>query len=188
MDFVGAITKEIFDVNWYWWIVIIGVDGYGRLAKEIAELNGYMLANFLDDNSPLAVGKIDEIEEIEDRYDGAIMAIGNPLIKEKIFRRLKKPVSVIHPTAVVSKTAQIDAGCVTEANAVIDSEVVVKVGSFFCAGAVVNHNSIVNEFCQIDCNSVVAMGAEVPKGHKVESCSVFRKIEMAKEQGNQSFF
>lgn len=168
-------------------LLVIGAGGYGRLVKEIAEPQGYSV-DFLDDNSPLAVGKVEEVEKIEGDYDGSIVAIGNPEIKEKIFKRLKKPVSLIHPTAAMSKSAQIGTGCVIEANAVINSEAVVKDGSFICAGAVVNHNSVVNEFCQIDCNAVIAMGAEVPKGMKVESCSVFKKIEMAREQGNQSFF
>ena len=168
-------------------LLVFGAGGYGRLVREIAEAQGYSV-DFLDDNSPLAVGKIEEIEEIEKDYNGSIVAIGNPEIRERIFRRLKNPVTVIHPSAVISKSAEIGTGCVIEANAVVNSEAVVKDGSFICAGAVVNHNSVVNEFCQIDCNAVVAMGAEVPKGHKVESCSVFKKIEMAREQGNQSFF
>lgn len=162
-------------------LLIVGAGGYGRLVREIAELTGFVTVDFLDDNSPLAVGKIDEIEKIEDKYDGSIVAIGNPDIKEKIFRRLKKPVSVIHPKAVVSKTAGIGKGCVVEANAVVNSEAVVKDGSFICAGAVVNHNSVVGEFSQIDCNSVVAMGAEVTSGLKVNSCTVFnKKPEMEK--------
>lgn len=169
-------------------LLIVGAGGYGRLVKEIAVLNSYEIIDFLDDNSPLAVGKIDQLEEIENKYDGSIVAIGNPEVKEKIYRKLKHPVSLIHPAAVVSKTAIIGSGCVVEALAVVSSEAVVKDGSFVCAGAVVNHNSVVNEFCQIDCNSVVAMGAEVPKGHKVENCSVFKKIEMAREHENDSFF
>lgn len=174
-------------------LLIVGAGGYGRLVREIAELTGFSTVDFLDNNSPLAVGKIDELEKIEGEYDGSIVAIGNPEIKEKIFRRLKKPVSLVRPTAVVSKTAQIGIGCVIEANAVINSEAVIGDGVFVCAGAVVNHNSVVGDFVQVDCNAVVAMGAEVPKGHKVESCSVFRKIEMAKvpeapEYKNDSFF
>lgn len=169
-------------------LLVIGAGGYGRLVKEIAESTGYEIVDFLDDNSTLAVGKIAELEVIEDKYDGSIVAIGNPEIKEKIYRRLKHAVSLVHPSAVVSKTAIIGNGCVIEAQAVVNSEAVVKDGSFVCAGAIVNHNSIVNEFCQIDCNAVVAMGAEVPKGHKVESCTVFKKIEMAKEIGKESFF
>lgn len=168
-------------------LLIVGAGGYGRLVREIAEAQGYIV-DFLDDNSPLAVRKVEDIEKIEDEYDGSIVAIGNPEIKEKIFRRLKHPVSLIHPSAVVSKSAAVGLGCVIEANSVVNSEAVVKDGSFICAGAVVNHNALVGEFCQIDCNAVVAMGAEVPEKMKVESCTVFKKIEMAKEIEKESFF
>lgn len=75
-----------------------------------------------------------------------------------------------------------------EANTVVNSEVIVKDSSFVYARAVVNHNSVVNEFWQIYCNAVVAMEVEVPKGHKLENCSVFKKNEMAREQGNHGFF
>lgn len=169
-------------------LLIVGAGGYGKLVKEIAELSGFSEVEFLDDNSPVAVGKIDELEKLEDRYDGSIVAIGNPEIKEKIYKKLRHPVSLIHPSAVVSATAIIGGGCVIEAQAVVNSEAVVKDGSFICAGAVVNHNSVVEEYCQIDCNAVVAVGANVPKGHKVESCSVYKKIEMAREHENDSFF
>ena len=154
-------------------ILIIGAGGYGRLVQEIAEAIGYKV-DFLDDNSSLAVGKLDELERIEEQYDSSIVAIGNPKIKEKIFRRLKNPVTIIHPTACVSASAVIGIGCVIEANAVVNSEAVVKDGSFICAGAIVNHNATVNEFCQIDCNAVVSMGAEVPRNIKVQSCTVFK--------------
>lgn len=156
-------------------LLIVGAGGYGCLVREIAVLTGFDVVDFLDDNNPEAIGKVDELEMLEDKYDGTVVAIGNSEIREKFFKSLKKPVSLIHPTAVVSKSAQIGAGCVIEANAVVNSEAVVKDGTFICAGAVVNHNATVNEFCQIDCNAVVAMGAEVPVGMKVQSCSLFNK-------------
>lgn len=157
-------------------LLVIGAGGYGQLVKEIAILNGYDIVDFLDDNSPLAVGKVDELEDLEKGYDGSIVAIGNPEIREKIYRRLKHPVNLKHPTAVVNQSAIIGTGCVIEANTVVNSEVTIGDGVFVCAGAVVNHNASVKEFSQIDCNAVVAMGTEVPKGYKVESCSVFSKI------------
>lgn len=154
-------------------LLIIGAGGYGRLVREIAELNGYDSIDFLDDNSELAVAKVDELDFIQKQYDGAIVAIGNPEVREKIYKRIAKPVSVVHPSAFISKSAVVGNGCVIEANAVINSETIVKNGTFICSGAVVNHNSVVNEFCQIDCNAVVAAGANVPAGTKLFSCTVW---------------
>lgn len=131
--------------------------------------------------------KVGDLESLEEAYDGSIVAIGNLKIKEKIYRRLKNPVSLIHASTMVNKTAIIGNGCVIEALPVVNSESIIKDGSFVCAGGIVNHNSVVGEFCQIDCNSVVAMGAEIPRGYIEESCSVFKKIEMAREHENNSF-
>jgi UDP-3-O-[3-hydroxymyristoyl] glucosamine N-acyltransferase len=169
-------------------LLIVGAGGYGRLVKEIAELNGYEKIDFLDDISPLAVGKIDELEQVEPCYDASIVAIGNPVVREEVFRKLQRPVTLIHPTAVVSRSATVGSGSVIEANAVVNSEAVVETGSFICSGAVVNHNAVVHEFCQIDCNAVVGSGAEVVRGMKVGCGCCVGKIEMAKGTGEESFF
>lgn len=155
-------------------LLIIGAGGYGRLVKELAELLGYERINFLDDNSSIAVGKIQELDDLQEDYDGAIVAIGNPTIREEIFSKLTNPVSLTHPDAIISPSAKIAKGCVVEARTVINTGATVKDSSFICAGAVVNHNALVGEFCQIDCNAVVGSGAVVDRGIKVESCTVFK--------------
>lgn len=156
-------------------LLIVGAGGYGQVVKEVAE-SEYQHIDFLDDNHPEAVGRIDALEEIQNRYDGVIVAIGNPNIRKRIFQKIEKPVSIIHPRAVVSKSAKVGLGCVIEANSVINHNADIKEACFVCAGAVVNHDAMVNGFCQIDCNAVVESDATVPEGTKVESCTVFRRI------------
>ena len=47
MDFVGAITREIFSISWYWWIVIVAVVAAvwrGRKEKIVeALIAGYLV-------------------------------------------------------------------------------------------------------------------------------------------------
>ena len=155
-------------------LLIIGAGGYGWVVKEIALLNGYEKIEFLDDNSHIAVGKIKDLEDLQQQYDGAIVAIGNPEIRKKVFERIAKPVTVIHPTAVVSPTAKVGQGCVIEANAVVGTNAELKKSVFVCSGAVVNHNSIVGKYSQVDCNAVVSTGADVPPYTKVHSCAVYK--------------
>lgn len=155
-------------------LLIVGAGGYGQVVREIAEKE-YHPIDFLDDNHPEAVGRICDLEVLQNRYDGVIVAIGNPAIRKQIFRQIEKPVSVIHPRAVISRRAQIGPGCVIEANSVINPSASVTEGCFVCAGAVVNHDAVVSGFCQIDCNAVVESGAVVPEGTKVISCSVFKR-------------
>jgi len=45
---------------------------------------------------------------------------------------------------------------------------------FLCAGSVVGHNSVVNDFCQIDYNGVVSVSAAVPSKTKIVAGTVYR--------------
>ena len=157
-------------------LIIVGAGEYGRLIKELAELCGYEKIGFLGDNSELAVGKVGEYKCFEQEYTDYIVAIGNSNIREDITNKLSSTytlVSLVHPTAVISKSAQMEAGCVVEAQAVFHTEAKLGRGCFVNAGAVVNHNSIVESYCQIDCNAVVAARAIVPQKTKVASCTVW---------------
>lgn len=66
-------------------LLIIGVGGYGQLVKEIVEMCGYGKIDFIDNNYPDAVGTNADIEAIQEGYDGCIVAIGNPDVREQIF-------------------------------------------------------------------------------------------------------
>ena len=149
-------------------LLILGAGAYGRLVKELAELRGYTEIDFLDDCCPYAVGQMDELDTLQDIYDGAVVAVGNPEVRARYLKQLRHPVTLIHPSAVISKSAKIGKGVIVEALAVVNSEAIVKDGCLICAGAVINHNSAVGICCQINCNAVVASYADVPDGTKVD--------------------
>lgn len=156
-------------------LLIIGAGGYGQLVKDIAELTGrYSQIDFLDDNSKEAIGKVAELKIKQKEYDGCIVAIGNPEIREKVFEEIDNPISVVHPTAVISKRAVVGKGCVVEANAVVNTNAMIKDASYICAGAVINHDAVVSEFCQVDCNAVISAGSLLSKGSKVDGNTVFK--------------
>lgn len=159
-------------------LLIVGAGGYGRLVKEIAALCGYDRIDFLDDNDPDSVGGIRDLEGIQDRYDGCVVAVGNPDVRERAAGAVRKLVKIVHPTAVISPSALVGDGCVIEANAVISAHARIGRASYLCAGAVVNHDAAVSDYCQVDCNAVVASGAAVPEKTKVHSCTVWEKNRM----------
>lgn len=156
-------------------LLIIGAGGYGQLVKEIAEDCGYVRVDFIDDEYPDAVGKVSELASIQKSYDGCMVAIGNPDIRNRISEKCEKLVTIIHQKATVSRLSEIKNGCVIEANAVINANSRIGKGTFVCAGVVVNHNAVIGEYCQIDCNAVVASRAVVPEKTKVKSCTVWDK-------------
>lgn len=154
-------------------LLIVGAGGYGQIVKEIAEESGYAKVDFLDDANSASVGKLCDIDKLQKDYDYCTVAIGDSDIRETIVNKIQKPATIIHPRAVVSKSARIDDFCVVEANAVINANAHIGRSSFICAGSVVNHDAHVGHFCQIDCNAVVTSGSIVPDKTKVPSCSVW---------------
>lgn len=161
-------------------LLILGAGQYGRLVKETAEaMECFSRIDFLDDNSPIALGKMQDFEAYAEVYHCAVVAMGNPQIRKTWLDRLEQagfelPV-LIHPKAYVSPSAQLGKATVVEPMSVVNSEAVVERGCLVCAGSVINHNAHVMPVCQIDCNAVVASNAVVPEGTKVFSGTVFER-------------
>ena len=161
-------------------LLILGAGQYGWVAKETAEAMGcFEKIAFLDDNSPLAMGKLAAYEGFAREYGCAFVAMGNPTLRIQWLEKLELagyelPV-LIHPRAYVSPSAILGKAVIVEPMAVVNAQAVVETGGLLCAGSVVNHNAHVMPVCQIDCNAVVAANATVPEGTKVPSGTVFIK-------------
>lgn len=161
-------------------LLILGAGQYGRVVKETAEAMGcFGKIAFLDDNSPLALGKLDEYIRFAGEYACGFVAMGNPQMRMQWLQKLELegyelPV-LIHPKAYISPSASLAKATIAEPMAVVNSEAVVECGGLLCAGCVVNHNAHVMAVCQIDCNAVVASNATVPAGTKVFSGTVFER-------------
>ena len=139
-------------------VAIIGGGGYAiELCSFIqddkkSKLN---IVGFFDDNKDCALFKsspvIDYLGGIEDCFNAdlpCIIAIGNPIIKAQVFKKISCYVELftyIHSTAVVSSSAKIGNGVIIgpfsiiSANAEISDNVCMNV---FCG---VGHGSKVNE-------------------------------------------
>ena len=160
-------------------LLIIGAGQYGCVAKETAEAMGcYDKISFIDNNSPLAIGKTDEVEFFLTDYANAFVAIGNSKTRLEIYDKLKKfgytIVTLIHPKAYIAPSAKVEEGCIVEPNAVVHSNTCIGMGCLISAGAVINHNAVVEAGCHIDCNATVTARSVVKKGIKVESGQVYK--------------
>ena len=153
-------------------LLIVGAGEYGQMVKELAESIGYEKIDFLDDNNEIAVGKIEDLEKIQDSYTECICAVGNNNFRKEVLNRITNKATIISKDAVVYDTAIIGKGCIIEAGTVISTDAVVDEGCLICAGAIINHNSRVNKYCQVDCNAVVK--GVVPEGTKVECCTLWK--------------
>jgi len=165
-------------------LLILGAGEYGQLIKELAR-NQYTTIDFLDDKSDIAIGKLEEYVGLKDKYQNAVVAIGNNETRLFWIKKLEelgfKLPTLISEKAYVSPSATIQKGCVIESMAVINANAIVEKGSIVSSGSVVNHNSVVKQGCHIDCNSVVGADAVVPEKMHLNYGQIITKVSKPKE-------
>ena len=178
-------------------LLIIGAGQYGLVALEIAQaMDQFDKIAFLDDSykaptasptashpersegsSPAVIGSTRDLEKFAAQYSYGFVAIGNPQVRARLVEQLKSsgitPATLIHPTAYVSQSAQLQMGCCIEPLATVQTGATLGMATFVASGAVIRHNAIVGDFCHIDCNAVVQTGAMVPNDTKVPCNIVF---------------
>jgi len=147
-------------------LLILGAGQYGMVAKEIAEsMENYDSIDFLDDNNPQAIGKLNEYEKFSSEYDYAVVAIGNAALRLELIDKLGRsgfeiPV-LIHPKAYAALSAVIGKGCFIEPMTVIHTDVKLGAGCIISAGTIINHNAVVGDGCHLNCGTLVRARAEI---------------------------
>lgn len=158
-------------------LLIIGAGQYGMVTKEVAKSMGrFGKIDFLDDNNYIALGKIEDYTRFINKYRYAIVAIGNPDLRDAWLNKLvdagyEIPV-LIHKKAYVSPSAEIGKGSVIEPMAVVHTDVIVGIGCFISAGAILNHNCILGNLVHINCGSIVNARVYVKKFTRTECGTV----------------
>lgn len=150
-------------------LLIIGAGGHGKVAEDIARLNGYTDVYFLDDNlnSELPViGSTNDFSKFIDDSDFFI-AIGNSEIRKNFFDKLKaynaSIINLIHPNATISNSATIGEGVLVAAGAFVGPSACV------CNGAIVNTLSSIDHDCYLGEFSHVSAGVHTAGGTKIDS-------------------
>ena len=142
-------------------LTIIGASGHGKVAADIAKLNGYDEIEFLDDNTGLrqcgkwpVVGTTDYAERVD---SDLFIAIGNTAVRRRLTERFrdKKIITLIHRSAVVAEDVEIGAGTMVAAGAVINPGA--KIGK----GCIINTCSSVDHDCMIGDYVHVAVGGRI---------------------------
>lgn len=149
-------------------VIIIGAGGHGRVIADIVELNGDRILGYLDDirsgtvNGYEILGTTEDVGKFDSYY---IAAIGNNKSRKQIMNKEVKWYTAVHPSAVVSKDAQIGCGSAVMANAVVSA------GTKLGRGVIVNTAATVDHDCVIDDYVHVSPGAHLAGAVKIEECS-----------------
>ena len=160
--------------------MILGAGGYGHVVREIAEDSGiFDKIDFLDDSSPLAIGKFGDAEKFLKGYPNAVVALGNAELRLGYIEKLRAAgfqiPAIISPKAYVSKSAKIGKGTIVEPFSAVNANSEVGIGVLLRCGAVIDHNAKVGDFCYIDCGVVVKANNSVGFKIKIAANSVVEK-------------
>jgi sugar O-acyltransferase (sialic acid O-acetyltransferase NeuD family) len=161
-------------------IAILGAGGHGKVVLDaILSAEEHVVAGIVDDNTQLAGTKlfslpiVSSVEKL-DHVEGYTIAIGdNNVRREKYNLYLQAgymPITVIHPSAIISSSAHIGKGSVVLANVVVNpdacigDDVVLYTSCTIDHDCSISHHSYISPGCNI-CGSVhIGAGAMLGAG------------------------
>ncbi|TMX44384.1 acetyltransferase [Vibrio rotiferianus] len=152
---------------------ILGASGHGKVVAEIAELNGYQNITFFDDRWPSLTsvehwdvyGDTAALLATANEYDVVVVAIGHNATRCMKQRELSAAGAsfdvLVHPSAVISKYANIKAGTVVMANAIVNPFSHIGASCIINTSSIVEHDCKLAEGVHISPNTSLAGGVEV---------------------------
>ncbi len=146
-------------------LVIIGASGHGKVIADIAVQNGYEEILFLDDNPakkecsgfPVVGTSKDSVNYME--YD-FIVGVGDAQnrmhIQEQLEREGLHITTLIHPSAVVAKSAVIQSGTVVMAGAVINPGAKIGKSCIINTCSSVDHDCVILDYVHVSVGAHIA--------------------------------
>ncbi|HET9957121.1 MAG TPA: acetyltransferase [Polyangiaceae bacterium] len=162
-------------------VVVYGAGGHGSVVADAARCAGLDVLGFLDDQRPvgdsLALGRVLGRSGWWRDHPGVsiVLAVGDNFARQRICADLesdgRKPLTVVHPRAVVSATASLAPGVVVLALATINPCACIGIGAIINTGAVVEHDVHVGAFAHVSPNATLAGAARLGELSHVGCCA-----------------
>lgn len=168
-------------------IIILGDSGHAKVIADIVDMNDEMkMFAMLDDKYPevfmdkgILKGPIIHVRNLlsEDPELGVVIGIGSNLVRKSIVSKLKimqeNYISLVHPTATISPSAEIGRGTVVMPGAIINASASIGAHVIINSGSVVEHDTIIENYAHISPLAVITGGVIVGEGvHIGASASV----------------
>ncbi|WNG39985.1 acetyltransferase [Archangium minus] len=147
-------------------LVIYGCGGHGKVVADIALTRGLSVEGFVDDKAPeggrvLDLPILGGATWLEARRSNVRVAlgIGENQARCRVYELCERlgiiPLTLIHPTAAVASSAQLGAGVVVMAQAVINPDARVANGAIINSGAIVEHDCEIGAFAHLSPNATL---------------------------------
>lgn len=175
-------------------VVVVGAGGFGRETLDVAEAVDSAVGppaapviGVVDDApSPvnlqrLAARGVPYLGTVQDwlgRGDGAnfVVAVGDPRVRGALARRLqnagRRPVSLVHPQAVLGSRVTLGPGAVVCAGAIVSTNVTLGAHVHVNPGAVLGHDTVLGDCVSVNPRAVVSGECRVEAGALLGAGSV----------------
>lgn len=161
---------------------LYGASGHGRVIKEILEAEGKRVDGFVDDNMDLE--EYDGLKVVHDTaaVQEMIVSIGANDTRKMIAEAQSCRFGVaIHPSAVVSPTAEIGEGTVVMAGVVINAGAKIGKHCVINTGATVDHECVLGDYSTIAPHATICGLVNIGEGTMVGAgASVINCINIGK--------
>ncbi len=169
-------------------LLIVGAGGLGRMIGEVAAAqSAWEHIAFLDDavHGPAVVGRCADYTALAGRYSQAVAAFGDNRLRLAWTKRLLAAgytvPCVVHPSAVVSPSAQLGEGCLVLQNAIVNTRAQLGMACLVNSGAVVDHDAALGRGVHVNLHTVVKAWARLDDVRRTEAADVVyaerRKID-----------
>lgn len=154
-------------------LAILGASGHGKVVADTAECCGWQAVEFFDDAWPElqkngvwpVVGDTAALMRRLADFDGVLVAIGSNRIRHTKLLELRAAgaclVTLVHPSATVSRYAVIGEGAVVFAGVVVNAEARINLGGILNTGCSIDHDCLLGDAVHISPGARLAGGVQV---------------------------
>lgn len=165
-------------------LILIGAGGHSKVIQDIVAANTeFNLYAILDDTfeelnevDGVIFGNTSFLESLKVEEYKYCIAIGNNAVRKKLFDKfsisIEQYASLIHPSAIISKSAGIGYGTVVMPNAVVNANTVVGNHCIINTGAVIEHDNRIGDYMHISPNATLAGTVSVGAGTHIGAGAV----------------
>jgi sugar O-acyltransferase (sialic acid O-acetyltransferase NeuD family) len=145
-------------------VALLGAGGHAQVVLESARLAGMNVCGYHDDNTQALLEGLEYLGPLAEIAPGApaILCVGDVRIRRRLLGDVGwQPVSVIHPSAIVSPDAVLEVGVFVGPRVIINPRAHIEAHAILNSGCIVEHDAHVGRNTHVAPGSVLAGGAKI---------------------------